>query len=72
MQQQPQQHHYIEKQRARLTDSSSHKTRIDDFYAKLERIRLTAAASSSSKCRRWPARERPVASIAEMLYRNGD
>jgi hypothetical protein len=29
---------------------SSNKTRNDEFYAKLERIRLTAAASSSSKC----------------------
>jgi hypothetical protein len=28
---------------------SSNRTRNDEFYAKLERIRLTAAASSSSK-----------------------
>jgi hypothetical protein len=41
------QHHYIDR-RLRLMDSSN-KTRNDEFYAKLERIRLTAAASSSSK-----------------------
>jgi hypothetical protein len=40
------QHHYIDRRRPRLIDNG-HKTRNDDFYTKLERIRLTAAASSS-------------------------
>jgi hypothetical protein len=42
------QHHYIDRRRPRLMDSSN-KTKNDEFYAKLERIRLSAAASSSSK-----------------------
>ncbi|UJR26304.1 hypothetical protein I4U23_007642 [Adineta vaga] len=36
---------------------SSHKTRIDDFYTKLERIRLTAAASSTKQCSQRSATE---------------
>jgi len=40
------QHHYIDRRRPRLMDSSN-KTRNDEFYAKLERIRLTTATSSS-------------------------
>jgi hypothetical protein len=40
------QHQYIDRRRPRLIDNT-HKTRNDDFYTKLERIRLTAAASSS-------------------------
>jgi hypothetical protein len=40
------QHHYIDRRRLRLMDSSN-KTRNDEFYAKLERLRSTAAASSS-------------------------
>lgn len=42
------QHQYIDRQRPRLMDNSN-KTRIDEFYTKLERIRLAAAASNSSK-----------------------
>ena len=42
------QHHYIDRQRPRLMDNSQ-KTRNEEFYAKLERIRLATAAASSSK-----------------------
>ncbi|CAF0816436.1 unnamed protein product [Adineta ricciae] len=50
------QHHYIDRQRSRLIDNS-HKMKIDDFYMKLERIRLTAAASSSKQCSHRSATE---------------
>ncbi|CAF0908136.1 unnamed protein product [Adineta steineri] len=55
-QHQQQHHHYIDRRRPRLMDSS-HKTRNDDFYTKLERIRLTAAASSSKQCSHRSATE---------------
>ncbi|CAF2356819.1 unnamed protein product [Rotaria sp. Silwood2] len=50
------QHHYIDRRRPRLVDNSD-KTRNDDFYAKLERIRLNTAASTSKQCSHRSATE---------------
>lgn len=44
-----QQHHqpYVDRRRSELRNNNK-KTAYDDFYTKLERIRLSAAAASSS------------------------
>lgn len=47
--QQHQHYQYIDRRRPPRLIDNSNKTRNDDFYAKLERIRLSAAAASSSK-----------------------
>ena len=39
---------YMDRRQARLINITN-KSKCDDFYTKLERIRLSAAASSSSK-----------------------
>ncbi|CAF0720722.1 unnamed protein product [Rotaria sp. Silwood1] len=50
------QHHYIDRRRSRLMNNSD-KTKTDEFYAKLERIRLTTAASNSKQCSHRSATE---------------
>ncbi|CAF0925104.1 unnamed protein product [Rotaria sordida] len=50
------QHYYIDRRRPRFMNSSD-KTRNDEFYAKLERIRLTTAASNSKQCSHRSATE---------------
>ncbi|CAF3214840.1 unnamed protein product [Rotaria socialis] len=54
--QQYQQHHYIDRRRPQLMNNSD-KTRNDEFYVKLERLRSTTAASTSKQCSHRSATE---------------
>ncbi|CAF1528702.1 unnamed protein product [Rotaria magnacalcarata] len=55
--QQYQQHHYIDRRRPQQLMDNSDKTRNDEFYVKLERLRSTTAASTSKQCSHRSATE---------------